>query len=412
MPPGKRVSRWALLGLGSVVCLVVVASAWAGHMPLGSALVDVPSVDRILAPGTGEGWQNWLGAAGGVALGLGTATVWSRSRRRTLALRQEVDRLQRQLQEQRTRAEQLTQEQQILIETQATLERTWEEARQHDRQDLDRANQNISTLQSDLRSAQADLQAHRDRLQQLQQTHTRDLQGIEADVAQTWDENATLRQTITELQDYIQDLELEVSQLHTNLEQVWRHQDGIPPATDSGAVSAPHTDDLDNPEEAETAEVQASTDQAFANVATAVAAAAEDYPDILCIWDSAIAAAAHVPHFGRPDEVYRALAAIAATGRRYFAALDANTPMGSWREAFREFGLEYKPTEHQITRTMYGSDRDFKHQGRKQRMLKHVTLGRKNTVHTLQIYFEVNPETRKIDIGYCGKHLRCHTRTS
>jgi hypothetical protein len=345
-----------------------------------------------------------MGVAGGAVLGVGTATVWARSRSRAQALQQEVDRLQRQLQEQRTLAQQLAQERQILVDTQAELEQTWQQTRQRDRQDLAQASQQIAALQSDLASAQADLQAHRDRLHQLQQTHTRDLQGIEADVAQTWDENAALRENITELQDYIHGLELEVSQLHTNLEQVWRHQDEALTASDAEAVLAPDSD--------VSAEEGTAGDKTFASVAAAVAAAAEDYADILCLWDSAIAAAAHVPHFGRPDDVYRALAVIATTGRRYFAALDADTPMGSWREAFREFGLEYKPTEHQITRTMYGSDRDFKHQGRKQRMLKHITLGRKNTVHTLQIYFEVNPETRKVDIGYCGKHLRCHTRTS
>ncbi len=408
MTSGKRVSRWALLGLGSMVCLVVVASTWAGHVPLGSALVDVPVVGRILEPGSGGGWQGLIGAAGGVALGLGTAATWSRSRNRAPALQQEVDRLQHQLQEQRLLAQQLAQERQILVDTQAKLEHAWQQSRQRDHQDLAQASQQIAALQSDLASAQADLQTHRDRLQQLQQNHTRDLQGIEADVAQTWDENVTLRQNITELQDYIQDLELEVNQLHTNLEQVWRHQDGTPATADADAIAAPETCE---PEENDAASADGCANK-FANVAAAVTAAAQDYDDVLCLWDSAIAAAAHAPHFGRPDEVYRALAAIATTGRRYFAALDANTPMGSWREAFREFGLEYKPTEHQITRTMYGSDRDFKHQGRKQRMLKHVTLGRKNTVHTLQIYFEVNPDTRKIDIGYCGKHLRCHTRTS
>lgn len=57
---------------------------------------------------------------------------------------------------------------------------------------------------------------------------------------------------------------------------------------------------------------------------------------------------------------------------------------------------------------MYGAERIFRHQGRKQQMLKHLTLGRNNVVHTLQIYFEIDRPNGKVTIGYCGKHLPCY----
>lgn len=139
----------------------------------------------------------------------------------------------------------------------------------------------------------------------------------------------------------------------------------------------------------------------------AVETAEQQFGDVLEIWDSARSAAAE-SQFGRPSEVYQALRAIAEIGRASLLAKREGRSMGGWREGFRAYGLDFKPTEHQVTGSRYGSDRDFRHGGRKQRMFKHLTLGKNNAVHNLQIYFELDFETEKVAIGYCGKHLRSY----
>ena len=149
----------------------------------------------------------------------------------------------------------------------------------------------------------------------------------------------------------------------------------------------------------------------ISSVEEALQRAEEEFSDVLVVWETA-KEAAEASRFPRPQEVYRALLAIAEVGRDYFASRKQKRSMGAWERAFKRRGFDYVHTEHQLTRTMHGRDRDFKNKGRQKRMLKHLTLGGASRENCLQVYFEADDGAEKIDIGYCGVHLPYyHQRT-
>lgn len=374
--------RWhlpVLFGLSVVACVVITVAGGvaSGVMAGGGASLGFTGVSEgmtatvlpLSAPAI---------AGGGLALGAGMAGGWALRRQRNL--QRQLERLEEQLQQARTQVRALERDCTALAADGERLDGALADAIAQ----RDRARQDAIERQGALEAQLAQVQR---RLEETQTANSNDLKAIEADVAQTWDENDRLQRRVADLEQRNGDLELELASALANLEEVWRHAPDDPGPLDEAAEDAAGQ---------------------YESVTAAIAAADEDFSDILTIWDSARESAAR-SQFGRPTDVYLALAAIAQIGRDYFTASDRGEAMGAWRDAFRQYGMDFKPTEHQVTRSMYGQDRDFRHQGRKQRMLKHVTLGRNNTVHTLQIYFEVDRENRRIDIGYCGKHLRCYS---
>ena len=387
MEPRRRRRLSALFGLGLAACV---------------ALTLVGGIASGLVAGTGAtsfGFASGSDAAlavpppaiavGGLLVGLGAAGGFALRRQRQL--QRQIDSIEDQLQQTRARATGLEQDCEGLAAEGQKLAATVRETLTEREQILAEARDREATLA-------AELEELRQQLAETQARNGRDLQAIEADVAETWDENERLQEELNRVRQHNEQLAVELDSARSNLENAWKYaspdRDGAatPPDADSDDTASDAIDD---------------DGQAVGSVLAALEAADAEFGDVLTIWDSALESAVE-SQFGRPGDVYQALAALAAIGRDYFEAADRGEAMGSWRDAFRQYGLDFKPTEHQVTRSMYGQDRDFRHQGRKQRMLKHVTLGRNNTVHTLQIYFEVDREARKLDIGYCGKHLRCY----
>ncbi len=70
-------------------------------------------------------------------------------------------------------------------------------------------------------------------------------------------------------------------------------------------------------------------------------------------------------------------------------------------------GAAYAPEDllRILTLGLHGTDRVFHHQGQSRQMVRHLTLGGGSTNNCLQIYFEFDEETRRVLIGYCGRHL-------
>lgn len=197
-------------------------------------------------------------------------------------------------------------------------------------------------------------------------------------------ENEQLRQQREDQQLRVLELEEELERLKENMAVVYEYR-----AREQAAA-------------AKAAEKEGEPE--FATVKEAVAQAEQDFQDILVIWESA-KEAAEKSRFPRPHDAYRALLAIAEVGREYFASRREKRSMGSWENAFKERGFSYKHTEHQLTRTMHGDDRDFKTKGRRKRMLRHLTIGGASRENCLQIYLESDDDAGRIDIGYCGVHL-------
>lgn len=353
----------ALLSLSVVAfCTVVgVGSAMSDGLALG--LVASGEVGEA-AWGQGAIWQNAVQALGGLTIGVVAMRFLDRWQ-----YQQRLDRLQRDLDHE-------AQERQTL----ESLERSLRAQVSQLEGQIGAAGRSIDALKTQLQE--------RDRLLQKERA---DLEAIRTDVEQTWDEQAALNAELAGLRDYVAELETELTTAQSNLASLLQYQPPEEEPIAPGAAVSPTV----------------SAQPTFETVLAAVETAEQTFGDVLEIWDSARVAATE-SQFGRPGEVYAALAAIAQIGRDSLAAKREGRSMGGWREAFRAHGLDFKPTEHQVTGSRYASDRDFRHAGRKQRMFKHLTLGKNNAVHNLQIYFELDYDAGKVAIGYCGKHLRSY----
>jgi hypothetical protein len=110
--------------------------------------------------------------------------------------------------------------------------------------------------------------------------------------------------------------------------------------------------------------------------------------------------------FPRPLLVYQALTAIADLSKEHYTALGKGESIGPWDKYLTVRGFtKYRSTESQTTKTKFGGQREFNNDGIQRSMLKHLDLGGGDTKACLQIYFEPNDKEKKIEIGYCGRHL-------
>jgi hypothetical protein len=198
------------------------------------------------------------------------------------------------------------------------------------------------------------------------------------------DENKRLSEEVERLQRVTTDLEKQNENLQNSLRTVWQY------SADGSSANVPPSDQEGNED--------------FSSVAEAIEAAKQKFSDTLVIWQSA-EDAARTSQFARPEQVYRALLAIAEVGRGHFAQLTGGPSVGPWESAFKDRGFDYAASEHQTTLTKYGKHRDFSHNGQRRRMLRHLTLGGGDRTNCLQIYFEPDEELSQICVGYCGPHL-------
>lgn len=115
--------------------------------------------------------------------------------------------------------------------------------------------------------------------------------------------------------------------------------------------------------------------------------------DVLDLWQSAIESAGK---FNRnPKRVYDVLGKIAEVGREYFK--------GNMSEGLVEFFAKHGVDvsyESKTTMGKYGKERLFsKGKGTSRVMELHAKVG------DVRIYFHLNKEDEKVEIGYCGRHL-------
>lgn len=111
-------------------------------------------------------------------------------------------------------------------------------------------------------------------------------------------------------------------------------------------------------------------------------------------------------NYRKPEEVFQTLEAIHDVVERDTEAKSVGESIGDWSEIFKkDYGVKYTPHESEITMGKFGDERTFAHKGKKIQMTKHITLGGGSREHCVQIFFEIDEETGKPIIGYCGKHL-------
>ncbi|MGH7170861.1 MAG: hypothetical protein ACRELG_11330 [Gemmataceae bacterium] len=248
-----------------------------------------------------------------------------------------------------------------------------------------------------LRSEARQAQEERDRLRQecdtarqvirsLQSTRPQSFDELAAELERAWDDNRRLtgeieteRQQLAELRE-----ELRIHQENWSFFAASRGGEGRAPAP------AP------------------TSERTFTSVLEALQAIAEDFADVLVIWEGARRSAELSP-FRTPSKVYRALQAIAEVGRSYFQARDGGPPLGPVERAFAcRVPFKYTGFESQTTLHLYGAERVFHHEDQSRQMQRHLTLGGGDTNNCLQIYFDFDDAGQRVLIGYCGRHLPYH----
>ena len=156
------------------------------------------------------------------------------------------------------------------------------------------------------------------------------------------------------------------------------------------------------------APVAVPSERIFASVSDALQAAADDFADVLAVWEDAVHSAELSP-FRTPGKVYRALEAIAEVGRAYFQAKDGGPTLGPVEQAFAcRVPFKYTGFESHSTLNLYGAERVFHDREHSRQMQRHLTLGGGETNNCLQIYFDFDDAERRVPIGYCGRHLPFH----
>lgn len=248
------------------------------------------------------------------------------------------------------------------------------QARERFRQERDARQRQLDNVHRDMASLRAELLATR-------APPPNQDDELVTELERSWAENARLKAEIDAERRRVADLEALLRAAQENQALVWQ-----PPA--EAPVALP-------PDE-----------RSFASVGTALAAAAVDFVDTLTVWEDAVRAA-EGSLFASPDQVYRALRAIAEVGRDYFSARSSGTGVGPLDQAFQK-RIPYKYTgfESAGTLSLYGADRVFRHGRLSLQMQRHLTLGRGGqTNNCLQIYFEFDHESERVLIGYCGRHL-------
>lgn len=147
-------------------------------------------------------------------------------------------------------------------------------------------------------------------------------------------------------------------------------------------------------------------DTQFDTVIHAVEFAEYLFGDVLEIWDSA-RESAYQSNFIRPHDVYINLQALAWLGRDYFERQgNLGRPI---YEYLQQLGCAYSGESDTVENdAKLLNDRKFWHSdGATKIMLEHLKVGTgRGTNKNLRIYFALNLDKQRVEIGHCGNHKR------
>jgi predicted nucleic acid-binding Zn-ribbon protein len=255
------------------------------------------------------------------------------------------------------------------------------------RQERDAAEQRLAALQTQLQGVQAQLEALQTSAAPILAPSGESFEDLMAELERGWDENARLQAALEDARGKVDALEAELHDYREN----WALVTGI-------TEEEPPPPPLPVP--------PPKAERTFDSVAHAVRVAAEEFADVLVVWEDAYRSAERSTS-KVSGKVFRALQAIAEVGREYFRAQRSGAPLGRVDQAFsRRIPFKYSAFESQTTMSMYGEQRVFHHLGKSRQMQRHLTLsGGGETSNCLQIYFDFDEESERVLIGYCGRHL-------
>jgi hypothetical protein len=201
-------------------------------------------------------------------------------------------------------------------------------------------------------------------------------------------ENQELQQTISHLQADCEQYQHRLQAQH-NHEANLRRIDIVSPCHHQGGQQA----DLFHVE----------LDLNFNRVVDALEFAEYLFPDILDIWETARDSAC-ISNYKSPGSAYTNLQALAWFGRDYFKQ-DGQLGMGM-RDYLQQLSCDYSSESDSVkNNAKLRGLRNFRKGNTLKIMYDHLKLGTRGGDGSLRIYFAINAETQKIEIGYCGRHL-------
>jgi hypothetical protein len=244
---------------------------------------------------------------------------------------------------------------------------------------------NAPVIQAVRREIEAEAQSESERLRSEVRNRQVDTDQMIGELEKSWQSNDELQKERVQLRSRIGELEDEIEQTKSNLAKVWEYtkREDV-----EGKGAAP----------------EESKPKNFESVSDALSGAEADFEESLTVWDNAKKSAAD-SHFRRPNEVYRALMAVAELGKRQKEADDKGKAVGRWTDHFQKAGFSYASAESPTTMGMYGSQRKFKYRGMTRVIEKHLTLGGGSSIDCVHIYFDLDDASGTMIVAYCGKHL-------
>lgn len=144
----------------------------------------------------------------------------------------------------------------------------------------------------------------------------------------------------------------------------------------------------------------------FSRVREALDFAEMMFGHVLEVWESA-RVSADICNFIRPDDAYRSLQSLAWFGDYYFER-DGDIGNNLYPFLRERYNLICTPESDTVKNNRKLRDeRYFWHSNNQRKeMLDHLKIGGGTGMNSiLRIYFALNRESRKIEIGHCGKHL-------
>lgn len=258
------------------------------------------------------------------------------------------------------------------------------QAQQRLQQESEAARRHVQALLDDLAELRAQLAALRAAPPPEPARPEEKFDELAVELERAWDENKRLRADWEAGRRQLAELETDFRNYLDSSALLWETRDvasaPAPPLASAGSRS-------------------------FTTVADAVRAAANEFADVLAVWEDA-ERSAEQSSFGSPAKVFQALEAIAEVGRAYFKARNGGPPLGPMDRAFlSRIPFKYTCFESPTTLSLFGAERVFHHGGQSRQMQRHLTLGGGTTNNCLQIYFEFDDPAQRVLIGYCGRHL-------
>jgi hypothetical protein len=208
--------------------------------------------------------------------------------------------------------------------------------------------------------------------------------------------NASLEQENQQLKQIITNLKDDCEQYRNRLQEQYDHEANL----NRISIVSPY---YHQQKEQQIERFHVELDLNFSRVIDALDFAEYLFGDVLEIWDSA-RESAFMSNYVSPSNVYLNLQSLAWFGRDYFQNNGSlGVPISRYLSALK---CTHSSESNAVkNNSKLRSLRNFRHGAKDKIMYDHLKLGNRGGDGSLRIYFAINDEIQRIEVGYCGRHL-------